>query len=125
MFERGGGFEIPCQSFERATRFYAALLGAGPERRDVLGVPHAVFAPSHGGDRAAIVQRTNQEPAPASACIHWGAATVEALRAAVERAWHAGGRVVMPVTAVGDRGFIAIVEDTEGNTIRLHAPLAA
>jgi predicted enzyme related to lactoylglutathione lyase len=56
--------------------------------------------------------------------VYWGVTSVEDLRSTVERAWHAGGRVVMPVTAVGELGYIALVEDTEGNAVSLHAPRA-
>jgi predicted enzyme related to lactoylglutathione lyase len=46
------------------------------------------------------------------------------IRGAVERAVAAGGRVTQPVTDIGDPGFIALIEDTEGNIVGLHQPPA-
>ncbi len=41
---------------------------------------------------------------------------VEAARAAAH-----GGQVVKPKMPIGEHGFIALVQDTEGNTIGLHS----
>jgi len=41
----------------------------------------------------------------------------------VERAVAAGGKVLMPVTSMGDMvGFIGFFEDSEGNRIGVHKP---
>jgi predicted enzyme related to lactoylglutathione lyase len=47
------------------------------------------------------------------------------LDACLARVKDAGGQVVMPKTDIGDPGFIALVMDTEGNTVGLHSERAA
>jgi predicted enzyme related to lactoylglutathione lyase len=42
----------------------------------------------------------------------------------VARATAAGAKVVLPHLAIGDNGFIAIVDDPEGNRVGLHAMIA-
>jgi predicted enzyme related to lactoylglutathione lyase len=125
MSRFAGWFEVPCQRFERATRFYEALLGAELPRAEVSGIPHAFLTAADGSYRGAVIHAPDRKPGAPSGSIHLDAKTHGELRAAVERGWHAGGRVVVPVTSIGAHGFIAIIEDTEGNRVGLHAPLTA
>ena len=43
------------------------------------------------------------------------------LDSVVSRVEKAGGNVVMPKTDIGPPGFIAVVVDTEGNSVGLHS----
>ena len=57
-------------------------------------------------------------PAAAGVVVYLSAGTD--IRGAVSRVVKAGGRVMMPVTDIGDPGFIALIQDTEGNVVGLH-----
>ena len=43
------------------------------------------------------------------------------LDAVLARVPGAGGRIIMPRTAIPPHGFIGIIEDTEGNHVGLHS----
>ncbi|MCI4590709.1 hypothetical protein MOK15_11440 [Sphingobium sp. BYY-5] len=49
--------------------------------------------------------------------------SVEDIDGALERAEAAGGCVLYPRKALGQAGFVAEIEDSEGNRIALHAKL--
>ena len=44
------------------------------------------------------------------------------LEATLDKAVEAGGRVIYPRTAIGELGWVAEFEDSEGNCIALHQP---
>lgn len=45
----------------------------------------------------------------------------EEINAELSRVEAAGGKIIRPKFQVGDFGFIALIEDTEGNMIGLHS----
>jgi predicted enzyme related to lactoylglutathione lyase len=45
-----------------------------------------------------------------------------ALDAMLARVAAAGGQVLLPATVIGEQGVIAIIRDSEGNRVGLHAP---
>ena len=47
------------------------------------------------------------------------------VRDALRQAERLGGRVLEPITSIGQHGFRAIVQDSEGNRIGLHSPTDA
>ena len=49
--------------------------------------------------------------------------TVEDIERALGRVGAEGGKILSPKTAIGEYGFIAHVEDCEGNRVALHSPL--
>lgn len=118
-------FEIPATDLTRATAFYGQMLGNTQFRLWTGGeYPMAMFPydqASHGVG-GALVQSPKMQPSSSGAIVYLNAG--QDLAGAVERAAAAGGRVVMPVTDIGDPGHIALVADTEGNVVGLHQPRA-
>lgn len=114
-------FEIPVGDLRRATIFYEEILGM-PLRQTVdMGVPMAFF-PMREGERGvggAIVQMSNVSPSKDGTLVYLN---VEGrMREVLERVPAAGGKILMSRTDVGDPGFIATIEDTEGNRVGLHS----
>lgn len=117
-------FEIPARDMDRATRFWETVL-ARPLKREVFGgVPHALF--SSGDEKAvsgALVNDGKRQP--------WGQGTLVYLDAGrdldgcIARVTSAGGKVAVPKTDIGEHGAFAVVIDTEGNAVGLHAPRAS
>lgn len=109
--------EIPASDFDRAVRFYGAILGRAVPVGEFMGVPHGFLQDEQGERGGAIIPglpATGQGP-----LIYLNAAPD--LDAALARVAPAGGRVVQPVTPIGAQGKIAIIVDTEGNRLGLHA----
>jgi predicted enzyme related to lactoylglutathione lyase len=114
-------FEIPVRDIDRAQTFYEALLAA-PMRRDTMGPQTmALFhyeEPGVGG--CLVADGGASQPADHGPLVYLNAAP--SLDAALERAKSAGGRIATPRTELpGDMGCFALVIDTEGNRIGLHA----
>ncbi|HTQ48987.1 MAG TPA: VOC family protein [Polyangiaceae bacterium] len=117
-------FEIPARDMDRATRFWETVLGRSLKREVFGGVPHAIFA--GGDDKAvsgALVSDGKRQP--------WGQGTLVYLDAGrdldgcIARVVGAGGKVAVPRTEIGEHGAFAIVVDTEGNAVGLHAARAS
>ncbi len=113
-------FEIPVTNLDRATRFYERVLDTELKREVFAGNPMAVFAappPAVGG---ALVVMPHRKPSADGALVYLDASGK--LDAALARTAEAGGEVLLARTDIGEPGFIAVVRDTEGNHVGLHAP---
>ncbi|NMO17821.1 VOC family protein [Pyxidicoccus fallax] len=111
-------FEIPCAQLSRAAAFYERMTGLSLKRESYMDVPHAMFTvPGVGG---ALVEDKDNAPSPKGQRVFLNAAG--ALDAWLSRVETAGGKVVLPRTDIGPPGFIAIIQDTEGNHVGLHQP---
>ncbi len=112
-------FEIPTTDLDRASRFYDAVLGASFKREDSADMPMAVFQGEEQSVRGALIADKRRKPVADGALVYLHSRDLDASLARIEKA---GGSVVMPKTDIGDPGFIALVRDTEGNVVGLHAP---
>ncbi|AJC48005.1 VOC family protein [Xanthomonas sacchari] len=117
-------FEIPAADLERAIAFYGAVFGTTFERADVDGNAMAFFpyALDRPGASGALAQGDSYTPGHAGARLYF---TVQDIRATLDKAVAAGGRVLYPPILVGGFGEVAEIEDCEGNCIALHMPAVA
>jgi hypothetical protein len=113
-------FEILTTDLERAAKFYEATLGVTLKRETFNGVPHAIFG-ARPGVAGALIFDAARKPTSGGAMLYLDAPDLDG---ALGRVAKAGGKVLLPKTDIGDPGSIAIVVDTEGNHIGLHAPRA-
>ena len=113
-------FEIPVQDMERAIRFYRAVFGYAFERTTIDGNDMAFFphAENSGGASGALAKGDSYLPGKSGARIYF---SVPDIQTALARAIQAGGAVLYPETEAGSFGFVAEIEDLEGNCIALHA----
>jgi len=119
-------FEIPVKNFDRATKFYETILGAklenheGPMTKE-MGIKMAFFPADmqNGGIGGAIIQSQGYEPSQNGSIVYLnGGDDLSKSLAKVEKA---GGKIVMPKTAIGENGHIAKFTDTEGNIVAFHS----
>jgi len=111
-------FELFVTDLPRAKRFYEQLLGITLRGVDFQGEPNALFM--QGDDaQGALALRKGRAPSKDGALVYLNCNGI--LDAALARVAKAGGTVVMPKTDIGPPGFIAVVLDTEGNAVGLHA----
>jgi uncharacterized protein len=118
-----GWFEIPVVDMDRAVGFYEKLLGIDLVRHQMGPLEMAWFPFVEGGMGASgsLVKSEFHKPSQEGVRIYFtapsGDVAVEAGRAAA-----AGGEVVLPRTLISDDiGYMAVIRDTEGNLIALHA----
>ena len=117
-------FEIPAADFDRAVAFYSTVLATEIQKAEFMGEPQAVF-PTDQNDMTsvggAIVRSDRLTPAMTGTLIYLNLGMVENLEQALARVESSGGKLLMPITDIGDPGFIGTIQDTEGNHIGLHA----
>jgi predicted enzyme related to lactoylglutathione lyase len=113
-------FEIPVDDLPRATAFYAEVLRIELRTERVQETLMAIFpyAAAEHAVGGALVHNPRMRPSTTGAMLYLNAGTD--IRGAVGRAVEAGGLVTMPVTDIGAPGFIALIQDTEGNVVGLH-----
>ena len=109
-------FEILTTDLERAAKFYETTLGVTLKRENFNGTPHAIFAVP--GVAGALIFDAKRKPISGGAMVYLDAPDLDA---SLERAAKAGGKVLLGKTDIGDPGSIAIIADTEGNHVGLHA----
>jgi predicted enzyme related to lactoylglutathione lyase len=113
-------FEIPAKNFERAKEFYEKLFGA-----EIQVMPHPEMkygilpGDMQNGVTGGIVQGAGYEPSDKGPLIYLNGG--EDLSAPLSRVEAAGGKIVLPKTAIGENGFMAHFIDTEGNKVALHS----
>ena len=82
-------------------------------------VPMAFFPFAPGVASGALVESTETKPGRQGATVYLNAGKDLAIPLAkVEKS---GGKVLQEKTSIGPHGYIAYVEDTEGNRIGLHS----
>jgi predicted enzyme related to lactoylglutathione lyase len=115
-------FEIPVTDMPRAMRFYERALLVDFELTEIDGHPMALFpfdrdAP---GITGALAHGESYQPGRQGVRVYF---TVQDIDATLRRAVEAGGRVLYPKTSIGEHGFVAEFEDSEGNCIAIRTPL--
>lgn len=113
-------FEIPATDLDRAQRFYERVLDIELDRHDLGPLQMAWFPMQQDGDGAtgSLVQNENYEPSHAGSMVYFSVDDLEGTLARVETN---GGRVLNGKTSIGEYGFTAHFEDSEGNRVALHS----
>jgi uncharacterized protein len=113
-------FEIPVTDMERAIAFYSGVFGYKLERTNVDGYDMATFPRSDGGAGAsgALAKGDVYVPSTNGAIIYFSVDDIDAI---LTRATARGAKVLYPKKSIGELGFVAEIQDSEGNRIALHA----
>jgi len=113
-------FEIPAADMDRACQFYETVLATNLTRGQFGPDPIAVFPYEEPAISGCITQSEGIAPGALGSQIYLNANP--SLDDVLERVVPAGGKIVVPRTALPPgMGFCARIQDTEGNTIGLHA----
>ncbi len=114
-------FIIPSLDFNRAVGFYSAIFdiqlinAKDPDGRDL-----AFFLdPQSDAVNGGIGSNPDRKPGKDGAIIYLNADGI--LDEVLGRVEAAGGKISFPKTDIGDLGFYALIDDTEGNRIGLHS----
>jgi predicted enzyme related to lactoylglutathione lyase len=113
--------ELPVLDIERAVASYELLLGKKLHREIFGGLPYALFPHEEPGVSAALVQDPKRTVGGGTLVYLNADGQLDAILARAERARMS---VLLPKTAVGPEGFIALLRDTEGNQIGFNEPAA-
>ena len=113
-------FTIPAEELSRAVDFYSNVLDMelvqheGPD-----GCAMAMFLdPQEKNVNGSIEQRPEMKPGKEGVSIYLNAdGQLDSILSRVEEA---GGEVVQTKTSIGEWGFVASMQDSEGNLVGLH-----
>ena len=113
-------FEIPAGNFERAVKFYEAVLGVELYAMDCETEKMAFF-PEENGQCPGAVSWTNElNPSKDGVLINFQVENMETAMAAIEQN---GGKITRPKTKIEaeGRGYFALFNDSEGNKVGLYS----
>jgi hypothetical protein len=113
-------FEIPATDLARAKSFYEAILDVKLSVHDLGPLQMAWFPSDEGGPGAAgsLVKAKSYIPSHAGTMVYF---TVKDIESTLQRITANGGKVLNPKQNIGEYGFVAHFEDTEGNRVALHS----
>ena len=117
-------FEIPVLELDRACNFYSKVFETTLTQDVVDGYQMAFFETlgDSFGATGALVVGDVYIPSHQGCFLYFG---VESIEETVARALEHGGSVLYPKKSNGDLGFVAEIQDTEGNRIALHEEITS
>jgi predicted enzyme related to lactoylglutathione lyase len=115
-----GWFDIYVSDMDRAVTFYESVL---KQKLESIGDPTGetqmmAFPTDMGvyGAGGALVKSTYSRPGSGGTMVYFG---VEDCAQEASRVPAAGGKIVRPKFSIGEFGWVALCEDTEGNPFGL------
>ena len=118
-------FEIYTSDFNRAKKFYSEVfkcsltdLPMNSDRHSEMKYATFPFDEKGAGASGALVKIDQVKPGSGGILVYFAS---EEITAELGRVEAAGGKIIRPKLDIGDFGFIALIEDTEGNMIGLHS----
>ena len=114
-------FDIPTADFERAVKFYSDILGEEVRVGEHMGQKLGFFPmESHEGVGGDLVPPgMGQKPSPDGTRVYLSCEGK--LDEVLSRVEGAGGKILQPKFSIGEPGWIAVIMDSEGNTVGLHS----
>ncbi|MDB4297120.1 VOC family protein [Flavobacteriaceae bacterium] len=114
-------FEIPATDINRSKAFYETIFDITMELMDMEDNKMAFFPFEDGKGKASgsLVQSPNHKPSMEGSVIYLNANPN--LSTVLSKIEAAGGKILMPKTAIGEFGNMAFFMDTEGNNVGLHS----
>ena len=119
-----GYFEIPVSDLDRAVGFYRRVFGIEFTRETVDGYDMALFPEAEGarGATGALAKGDVYVPGKAGPILYFSVASIDTV---LERLGELDGVVLYPKKSLGAQGFVAEIDDSEGNRIALHQPASS
>jgi uncharacterized protein len=109
--------EIPVSDLERAATFYQTVFGlpAGEVSDEGVRRTLTLVNPGENGAGISLNQTANFEPSASGTLVY-----LQTDGGALDKISAAGGKIVQEKTSMGESGFYATVQDTEGNLLALY-----
>jgi predicted enzyme related to lactoylglutathione lyase len=114
-------FEIPVADYKRAKQFYENVIGKSITDMPMDGVEYGILPHDdiNQGVGGGLIKSEHSKPSQDGVTVYLNGG--DDLSAPLSRVEDAGGKVIIPKTAIGDHGFMAQFIDSEGNKIALHS----
>ena len=113
-------FEIPVADFDRAVKFYGAILETELHCSDMNGSKMAFFPQEGKGVGGALIFGEGYMPSTDGTVVYINAG--DDLAEILARVEPNGGKILMPKMQITEEiGFIAVFLDSEGGKVALHS----
>jgi len=113
-------FEIPMDDLDRAKKFYESvfdcklnLLEMGPMKMLQFSMVNDTY-----GSAGALVKAEGYKPSYGGTIVYFGTNDIDGT---LRKVIASGGKIIFSKRSIGEYGFIAQFEDSEGNKISLHS----
>jgi len=117
-----GWFEIPVTNLDRAEKFYKDLLGLDCDRQEKKenGITMSWFPMEmkEYGTAGTLVLGEHFTPSHEGTLVYFSCSRVDET---LKKAEDMGVKIFLPRIDIGEHGFIAWLEDSEGNRIAIHS----
>jgi len=115
-----GWFEIPVSELTRAKQFYETVLNIQLEEHEMGPLRMAWFPMKEDlmGAAGSLVLADGYTPSHTGTLVYFSVADIEHVS---QNAARHGGKVLQSKMSIGEYGFIALLEDSEGNRIGVHS----
>ena len=113
-------FEIPVKDLDKAKKFYEKVFDKDLTVEKMGPYTMAFFPMEQGAPGAAgtLMKAESYEPSHAGTVVYF---SVDDIEETLRRINANGGKTLLTKTDIGEYGFIAHFEDTEGNRLALHS----
>ena len=119
-----GWFEIPVQDMDRAVRFYESVFKFRLDRQPMGELDMAWFpwVTDKPGPPGSLVHHNEfYKPSHEGVLIYLSSQSGD-LSKELSRVEEAGGKILIPKRQIAeDIGYMAVIEDSEGNRVALHS----
>lgn len=119
-----GWIEIPVTDLGRAEAFYQKYFGFELQRQDEVNGHIMSWFPMDTdsyGAAATLIYGPDYAPSHDGPLIYFTAPDDGTVESGVQKAEKHGIKVLTPKTSIGEHGFFAVIEDSEGNRIAIHS----
>jgi len=114
-------FEIPVNDLVRAKTFYEAVFGMpmSIQTKGILQMAMWLKPSNPSGAGGSLIKVDGIKPSHNGTLVYF---TVDDIQSVLDRVNASGGKTLKAKMSIGEYGFIAHFEDSEGNKIGLHHP---
>jgi uncharacterized protein len=118
MTDRVVWFDLPVADLDRATKFYAAMLGIKVSKEKMGNFAFSVLEHGPDGNGGCLIPNAG-DVSDKGILVYLN--VDGRIRDAVKQAEKNGGKVLQAVESIGQHGFRAVIRDSEGNRVALHS----
>ncbi len=114
-------FEIPAKNILRSKKFYESIFSIEMPVHEMFNTKMAFFPmeSNSGKVTGALAESKDHVPGKTGTMVYLNANPN--MDSVLEKVEKAGGNIVLSKTDIGENGFMAFIEDSEGNRVGIHS----